>query len=87
MYQNEKYPEDNRMSIKEGIKTGSEITFKSPIGDVGSLLWRRLPATLAAKELIRELITWIRKLSSGVRELSNWIRELTYWIRDLCNTP
>ena len=38
IYENEKFPEDNRMSVNEGIKTGSDMTSKSPIGDVGSLL-------------------------------------------------
>ena len=51
-YQRSKYLEHNRLSVNEGVPTGFGIGSKSPIGDVGSLLWHHQSATLAAKELI-----------------------------------
>ena len=42
--------------VNESFYIGLGRGSKSPIGDVGSLLWRRRLATLAAKELKYELI-------------------------------
>ena len=50
-----KHLEHNRLSVNEGLNMTRVRGSKSPIGDVGSLLWRRQSATLAAKELIVEL--------------------------------
>ena len=62
IYQNKNYFEDNRMSVNERIKTGFGRWSKSPIGDVGSLLWRRRSATLAGKEW-----NWTRRVANRSR--------------------
>ena len=55
----------HRLSVNQGLETGLRRWSKSPIGDVGSLLWRRRSATLAAKELKQGVLSssyhWHRK--------------------------
>ena len=50
-YESRDYFEHNIMSVKQGTSGRLEEGSKSPISDVGSLLWRPQSATLAAKEL------------------------------------
>ena len=51
-YPSQEYIEHYIMSVNKGTLVRLGRGVKSPIGDFGSLLWRRRLATLAVKELI-----------------------------------